>query len=77
MEVVFLKAKQRLIKEITPKGIAPYPLVKKVTSRHFKIDKTPEGFNKFFECIQKQAAAGACMYKGLLKRKIKNVLYAM
>tara|TARA_R100001530_G_scaffold63800_1_gene45858 strand:+ start:2149 stop:4623 length:2475 start_codon:yes stop_codon:yes gene_type:complete len=72
MEVVFLKAKQRLIKEITPKGIAPYPLVKKVTSRHFKIDKTPEGFNKFFECIQKQAAAGACMYKGLLKRKIKN-----
>ena len=72
MEVVFLKAKQRLIKEFTPEGIAPYPLVKKVTSRHFTIDKTPEGFDKLFECIQKQAAAGACMYKGLLKRKIKN-----
>jgi len=72
MEVVFLKAKQRLIKEINAKGIAPYPLVKKVTSRHYKIDKTSEGFDQFFEHIQKQAAAGACMYKGLLKRKIKN-----
>ena len=61
MEVVFLKAKQRLIKEINARGIAPYPLVKKVTSRHYTIDKTPEGFDQFFEHIQKQAAAGACM----------------
>ena len=38
MEVVFLKAKQRLIKEITLKGTTPYPLVKKVTSYHYKID---------------------------------------
>ena len=71
MEVVFLKAKQRLIKQITPKGITPYPLIKKVTSYHYKIDKTNEGFDKLFEYIQKHAATGACMYKGLLKRKIK------
>ena len=72
MEVVFLKAKQRLIKQITPKGITPYPLIKKVTSYHYKIDKTNEGFDKLFEYIQKHAATGACMYKGLLKRKIKK-----
>jgi hypothetical protein len=72
MEVVFLKAKQRLIKEINAKGIAPYPLVKKVTSYHHQIEKTHEGFDNLFQYIQKHAAAGACMYKGLLKRKIKN-----
>ena len=48
MEVVFLKAKQRLIKQITNKGVIPYPLVKKVTSYHYKIEKTNEGFDKFF-----------------------------
>ena len=72
MEVVFLKAKQRLIKQITDKGVIPYPLVKKVTSYHYKIEKTNEGFDKFFAYIQKHAASGACMYKGLLKRKIKK-----
>jgi len=72
MEVVFLKAKQRLIKEITPKGTTPYPLVKKFTSIHKTIEKTPEGFDKFFGYLQSQAAAGACLYKGLLKRKLKN-----
>jgi len=72
MEVVFLKAKQRLIKEITSKGTTPYPLVKKFTSIHKTIEKTPEGFDKFFGYLQSQAAAGACLYKGLLKRKLKN-----
>ena len=73
MEVVFLKAKQRLIKEINAKGIAPYPLVKKVTSYHHQIEKTHEGFDNLFQYIQKHAAAGACMYKGLLKRKKKRI----
>ena len=72
MEVVFLKAKQRLIKEITSKGTTPYPLVKKFTSIHKTIEKTPEGFDKFFGYLHSQAAAGACLYKGLLKRKLKN-----
>ena len=76
MEVVFLKAKQRLIKQITNKGVIPYPLVKKVTSYHYKIEKTNEGFDKFFAHIQKHAASGACMYKGLLKRKIKKDTFA-
>ena len=42
MEVVFLKAKQRLIKEISLEGKKPYPLVKNFTSHHHKFDKTED-----------------------------------
>ena len=48
MEVVFLKAKQRLQKEISKQGTLPYPLAKNFTSYRHKIDETQKGFNKFF-----------------------------
>ena len=72
MEVVFLKAKYRLVKEITPEGKKPYPLVKNFTSYHHKFDKTPDGFNEFYELLIKYAAQGAALHKGLLKKKLKN-----
>ena len=37
MEVVFLKAKKPLAKEISEEGIKPYPLTKNFTSEHFDI----------------------------------------
>jgi len=49
MEVIFLKAKQRLVKQISLGGKRPYPLVKKFTSHHYKIDKTPEVINYWNE----------------------------
>lgn len=72
MEVIFLKAKQRLVKQISLEGKRPYPLVKKFTSHHYKIDKTPEGFDQFYELLIKYATQGAALLKGTLKRKLKN-----
>ncbi len=40
MELVFLKAKQRLAKEISNKGTTPYPLTKNFTSEHVEVSKT-------------------------------------
>ena len=71
MEVVFLKAKQRLVKEISAEGKKPYPLAKNFTSHHHKFDKTPEGFAEFFELLKKYSIQGAALYKGLLKKKLK------
>ena len=53
MEIVFLKAKQSLQKQISLQGILPYPLAKNFTSYHHKIDKTQKGFNKFFKLLIK------------------------
>ena len=77
MEVVFLKAKQRLVKEISAEGKKPYPLAKNFTSHHHKFDKTPEGFAEFFELLKKYSIQGAALYKGLLKKKLKNESRAM
>ena len=77
MEIVFLKAKQRLVKEISLEGKKPYPLVKNFTSHHHKIDKTDAGFQEFFELLKKYSAQGAALHKGLLKRKLKNESRAM
>jgi DNA polymerase III delta prime subunit len=77
MEVVFLKAKQRLIKEISLEGKKPYPLVKNFTSHHHKFDKTEEGFDEFFSLLKQYAKQGAALHKGLLKRKLKNESRAM
>ena len=77
MEVVFLKAKQHLIKEISPNEKKPYPLAKNFTSHHHNIDKTPEGFTKLYDYLIKYAKSGAALHKGLLKKKLKNESRAM
>ena len=63
MVVVFLKAKQRLVKEISLAGKKPYPLAKNFTSHHHKLDKTDEGFLEFFELLKRYSAQGAALYK--------------
>ena len=73
MEVIFLKGKQRLIKEISLTGKKPYPLVKNFTSYHHKINKSQEGFQEFFNLLKKYSQQGAALHKGLLKKKLKNI----
>ena len=46
MEIIFLKAKQKLVKEITTDETKPYPLVKSFTSEHYNIEPNQEGFDK-------------------------------
>jgi hypothetical protein len=41
MELVFLKAKQKLAKKISKQGVTPYPLIKNFTSVHKSIKKDP------------------------------------
>ena len=48
MEIIFLKAKQKLVKEITTDETKPYPLVKSFTSEHYNIEPNQEGFYKFY-----------------------------
>ena len=72
MEIIFLKAKQKLVKEITTKETKPYPLVKNFTSEHYNIEPSQEGFDKFYELLQTHAAAGHALHKGDLKKKLKN-----
>jgi len=38
MEIIFLKAKHKLVKEITTDETKPYPLVKNFTSEHYNIE---------------------------------------
>jgi hypothetical protein len=77
MELVFLKAKQRLAKEISNKGTTPYPLTKNFTSEHVQVSKTKKGLHNLLKHLQTQAAAGACLHKGLLKRPLINESRAM
>lgn len=77
MELVFLKAKQRLAKEISNKGTTPYPLTKNFTSEHVEVSKTKKGLHNLLKTLQTQAASGACLHKGLLKRPLKNESRAM
>jgi hypothetical protein len=72
MEITFLQAKCPLAKEITKDGTKPYPLVKKFTSKHYEVDTDKKGFNKFYKLLTDQAAAGACLHKGLLKQPLHN-----
>ena len=72
MEIIFLKAKQKLVKEITTEGTKPYPLAKNFTSEHHTIEPNQKGFNKFYELLQTHAAAGHALHKGDLKKKLKN-----
>ena len=77
MELVFLKAKQRLAKEISTKGTTPYPLTKNFTSEHIQISKSKKGLHDLLKHLQTQAASGACLHKGLLKRPLINESRAM
>ena len=72
MEIIFLKAKQKLVKEITTEGTKPYPLVKSFTSEHYTIEPNKKGFDEFYELLQTHAAAGHALHKGDLKKKLKN-----
>ena len=49
MEVVFLKAKKPLSKEISEEGIKPYPLIKNFSSEHFDISVDQKGLNKLYK----------------------------
>ena len=60
MEVVFLKAKKPLSKEISEEGIKPYPLIKNFSSEHHNVSVDAKGFNKLYKLLTDQAAAGAC-----------------
>ena len=72
MEVVFLKAKKPLSKEISEEGIKPYPLIKNFSSEHFDISVDQKGLNKLYKLLTDQAAAGACLHKGALKRELHD-----
>ena len=72
MEIIFLKAKHKLVKEITPEGTKPYPLVKNFTSEHYNIEPNQKGFDEFYELLQTQASRGNALHKGDLKKKLKN-----
>lgn len=69
MELVFLKAKQRLAKHFTEEGVMPYPLIKNFTSVHKEISKNTK---KLFTELTAAADAGMCLHKGLLKRPLKH-----
>ena len=72
MEIIFLKAKQKLVKEITTEGTKPYPLAKNFTSEHYTIEPNKKGFDNFYELLHTHAAAGHALHKGDLKKKLKN-----
>ena len=72
MEIVFLQAKKKLIKEISKDATTPYPLVKKFTSHHFNVKKTQKGIEDFYAHLQTAAAAGMCLHKGLLLRNLQD-----
>lgn len=69
MELVFLKAKQKLAKKISKQGVTPYPLIKNFTSVHKTIKKDP---TKLLTELTKAASAGMCLHKGPLKRELNN-----
>ena len=72
MEIIFLKAKQKLVKEITTEGTKPYPLAKTFTSQHYNIQPNAKGFEEFYNLLQTHSKAGHALHKGDLKKKLKN-----
>ena len=49
MEVVFLKAKKPLSKEISQEGIKPYPLIKNFSSEQYDVTVDAKAFNKLYK----------------------------
>ena len=72
MEIIFLKAKQKLVKEITTEGTKPYPLAKTFTSQHYNIQPNTKGLEEFYNLLQTHSKAGHALHKGDLKKKLKN-----
>tara|TARA_R100000541_G_scaffold142_3_gene515 strand:- start:7904 stop:10363 length:2460 start_codon:yes stop_codon:yes gene_type:complete len=72
MEVVFLKAKKPLAKEISKQGSKPYPLVKNFSSYSEQISTDKKGLTKLFRALCSAAADGACLHKGPLKRVLDD-----
>ena len=72
MEIIFLKAKQKLVKEITTEGTKPYPLAKSFTSQHYNIEPNKKGFEEFYNLLNTHADLGHALHKGALKKKLKN-----
>ena len=73
MEIIFLKAKQKLVKEITTEGTKPYPLAKTFTSQHYNIQPNTKGFEEFYNLLQTHSKAGHALHKGDLKKKLKQI----
>ena len=67
MELVFLKAKQRLAKEISNKGTTPYPLTKNFTSEHVQVSKTKKGLHTLLKTLQTQAAVWCLFAQRFIK----------
>ena len=68
MELIFLSSKQKLVKEISTQGVTPYPLVKNFTSHTEMVNDCDE----LFTILTTHAAAGHCLHKGSLTKKLKN-----
>ena len=72
MEVIFLSAREALVKEIAKDKTTPYPLAKSFTSHHYNIEKTQVGLADFEQLITKHAKSGDCLHKGKLLKKLKK-----
>ena len=68
MELIFLSSKQKLVKEISDKGVTPYPLVKNFTSHTEMVNDCDE----LFTALTTHAQQGHCLHKGALLHKLKN-----
>ena len=68
MELIFLSSKQKLVKEISDKGVTPYPLVKNFTSHN----ETVNDCDELFTALTTHALQGHCLHKGALLHKLKN-----
>ena len=61
MEVVFLKAKKALSKEISKDGSKPYPLVKNFSSYSEEISTDKKGLTKLYKLLTTAADSGHCL----------------
>ena len=64
-------------KKYQTKALHLIPLTKNFTSEHVQVSKTKKGLHNLLKTLQTQAASGACLHKGLLKRPLKNESRAM
>jgi hypothetical protein len=67
-KIVYLDAGQPLRKTIRPNDVIPYPTLKNKTSHEDMVFDLPQ----WLASLKTQAAAGMCLYKGLLDRPLVN-----
>jgi hypothetical protein len=72
MELVFLKAKQRLAKEISTKGTTPYPLTKNFTSEHIQISKSKKGLHDLLKHLQNTGQPGRLFTQRFIETPIRK-----